>query len=263
MLKKLLLFLCLFFSCCPLFALYTGNPASPSLLQKGLFNAQSYFISVSTGYIYDNVWDKNIVPTETPDFVSLEKVGDFEVHSNFASFALVFLKRLEIYTYLGVSKENIDWKTKIPFSSTEINTKNHFSYSVGAKAIMLQFSSTVFSIDFQYFTLPKSNKMMQKIVNIYMPMELSKQYLNIKEWQLAFGIATRLGPLTPYVGGDYSHLRLQVKTENDFPTLDFKNKRSWGIFFGSSLNISSILFVTGEMRFFNEKAFSLSATTDF
>jgi len=261
--KKFLLLLLFTLSSMQAFSSYTGNPLSPALLQSGLFSGQNYLINVATGYVYDNVWDKDLTPTENPDFSSLEKVGDFEMRSNFATLALIFFRRLEVYGYFGVSKENIDWTAKTPFTSPEIATKNHFSYALGAKAIMLQFSQTVFSLDFQYFTLPSSNMMVQKIVNIYMPFDVNSQYLQVQQWHFTLGVASKIGPLTPYAGATYTRFYLQLPSNSNFPTLKFKGKRNWGLFLGASLNISHLFFVTGEVHFFDEKSYALSATTSF
>ncbi len=257
--------LCLFFIffCSKLFPAFVGNPYSPALIQHGLFSSQSALVNFSSGYLYSEAWDKNIVPKDTPPDATLEKVADFEMKSSFATLALNILRRLELYSYLGVSKENIDWKAKIPFTSSEIKTKNHFSYSVGAKAIMLQFGGTVFSLDFQYFILPSSNKLIPKIVSIYMPIPEGNQYLKMKEWQISGGIAVKLGPFTPYGGAKYSHLRLQVKSTEGIPNLFFKNRKNWGLFAGASLNFGPLLVATFEMRFVDEKAFSAAVATAF
>jgi hypothetical protein len=256
----LLLGFCLLASCKG-YSAYVGNPASPALIQHGLFSKNS-FINLSSGYLYTQAWDKNITPTDAPDELSLEKVSDFEMQSNCATIALNLLRRLEIYSYLGVSKENIDWTAKIPYSSPEIKTKNHFCYSIGAKAIMLQFSKTVFSLDFQYFTLPSSNKLIPKIVNIYMPIPTGSQYLRMTEWQFCAGVASKIGPFTPYVGGKYSRLNLKVES-TDLPNVSFKNRNCWGLFTGLSLNFSHLIVATFEMRFFDEKAFSAAVNTAF
>ncbi len=257
--RKLLFTLCCISS---LHAIYTGNPASPALLNKGLFGAQSYLITVATGYIYDNVWNARIYRKNDPEASSIEKLEDCAIYSNWASLSFIFLRRLELYGYFGVSKESIDWTAKIPRTDTELKTRNHFSYSLGGKAIMLQFGGTVLSLDFQYFIMPTSNKFLQKVVNIYMPLELSSQNLDTKEWQLALGLATKLGPLCPYIGGKYSQLKINIKSE-DLPTLLLQNKWPWGLFLGGSLSLSHSFYVNGEVRFFDEDAYSIAITTAF
>lgn len=239
---------------------YVGNPASPALMH-GVFSGGS-FINLYSGYVYTQVWDKNITSSNIPPNVTLEKVGACEMQSNFATVGINLVRRLELYSYLGVSKENIDWTAKFPFSSPEIKVKNHFSYVLGAKAIMLQFARTVFSLDFQYFTLPATDIPIPKIVSIYMPIPIGSQYIKLKEWQLAAGIASKLGPITPYVGVKYSRLNLDVNS-TDLPTLSFKNSKSWGLFAGISLNFANILMATGEIRWVDEKAVSAAVSTAF
>lgn len=246
-----------------LFALYTGNPAGPSLLRHGMVTPINSLVTITTGYVYTKVWDMDLTPKDLPPDVTLEKIGDTEMLSNFASVGLILLRRLEVYSYLGVSKESIDWKSRLPFTSNELETKNHFSFSVGAKAIMLQFGGTVFSLDFQYFTLPSTDKLLPKIVNLYMPIPLGKQYLNMDQWQVAAGLASKIGPFCPYIGGKYSKVRLKVNSTEGIPNLAFRNRNNWGLFAGASINFGTLLSATGEIRWFDEKGASAAVSMVF
>lgn len=263
MAKLKFIFFLLFLSSSSLFALYTGNPAEPILLKKGIVSPLNTLVTVTTGYLYTQVFNMDIIPKEIPDEVSIEKMGDTELFSNMASLGLIILKRLEVYGYLGTSKENIDWTSKIPFTSEKLDVKSHFAFSVGAKAIMLQFGSTVFSLDFQYFTLPSTEKLIPRIVNIYMPIPIGKQYLKMNEWQIAGGVASKIGPFTPYIGGKYSHVRLKVKSTEGIPDLVFRRRHNYGMFVGASLNFSFLMSATFEARLFDETAISAAVNMVF
>ena len=245
-------------------AAYVGNTSAPGVLQTGLFSVHNRLINVTSGYISDIVWDKRIRPSDQPDYVSLDKVDEFEIRSNWGTFSLIFLRRLQIYTYLGVSKEKMDWTNKPDFDETsEVKTRNHFSYCVGGKVILLQFLQTSIGLDVQYFSLPSSNDVVQRIKNLNLPFEMGSQYLKVKEWHVALGIASKIGPLGPYAGAKYMKMRLRVKSDNDFPTLKFCNRNNWGTFVGCSLNLSNNFYVNVEGRFLDEYAFAASATAAF
>ncbi len=263
--KRFFLFL-LFLFASQGFSAYIGNPASPALMQTGLFNVKNHFINVATGYLADITWDKKIRPSDQPNFVSLDKVNEFEVRSNFSVISLIFLRRLEIYSYLGVSKEKMDWENKPQYQDkSELKARNHFSYSVGAKAILLYFWGMALGIDGQYFALPSSNKLAQRIINLRLPLELSSQYLKLEEWHIALGLGTKLGPFAPYVGINYMKMRLDVQTKDksDLPTLQFCNRNNWGGYAGCSLNFSHSFYVNFEGRFIDETAISVAAITSF
>lgn len=262
MIKSFLLF---FLNPIFLFCAYVGNPCSPALMQTGLFSVHNHFINVTSGYLADFVFDKKIKPDDKPEFVNLDKVKEFEMHSNMASLSLIFLRRMEIYSYLGVSKETMDWKNKIDQGNpTEIKTKNHFSYGIGSKFILLQFPYSGVGLDVQYFSLPSSDKVLQKLKNIYIPLEVDSQYLKIKEWHIALGCGLKLAALSPYFGVKYLKYRVDVKTEGkDLPTIKFKNCNSFGVFTGISLNLSNSFYLNAEARFIDEFAVAGAAVASF
>jgi len=245
------------------FACYTGNPGSPALLPKSLFGLQNPFIGLDSGYIFDFVEERKIKAVRKPSEVNLSKVTDFEIESNLAYVSLALLRRMELYTFLGVTQEKLEWDPISSPSPSKLKTKRHFSYALGAKFIFLDFGALVVGMDFQYFTLPSSKKIMQKLENLYLPFLLGKQYLKWKEWQTALGIAGKLGPFSPYAGIKYSDGKLQVKTTEGLPSLHFETRNHWGTYVGLSLNITRSIYVNGEARFLDEKGYSFQATSSF
>jgi len=241
-----------------------GNICSPAVMQTGLFGRFNYFLNVTSGYVSDITWDTKIKPVNQPDYINLDSVKEFEIHSNWASFALIFFRRLEFYTYLGVSKESMDWRSK-PGSpkGSDLKTNNHFSGLAGVKLTLLRFSSFAIGVDAQFFTIPSSNKIIQKIRDIKLPFLVGRQYLKIKEWNVGGGISAFLGPLTPYAGIKHMKMRVRVKSSTDLPTLKFDNRNTWGAFVGCSLSFSHNFYVNAEGRFNDESAVGVSATASF
>ena len=246
-----------------LFAFYTGNPFSPTLLQKGFFALYNSLASVGVGYLGDYVSDKQLLLKER-DTINFEKVNHFKMESQMSYLSLILVRRMEIYSYLGVSKEKMEWEPLVENNAPdELKANNHFSYAVGAKAILLEFSSAAFSIDVNYFCLPSSEKVKEKLQSLAFPFSLGNQTLKWKEWNFSLGLAGKLGPLTPYFGGKYSTAKLKVSSTNSSDILRFTGKEHWGIFAGISINISKTLYLTGEWRHFDENALSASAVFAF
>ena len=245
-------------------ASYLGNICSPAVLQTGLFSKHNYLLNLTSGYITDMTWDKKIKPSSLPNTISLEKVDEFEINSNWATFSLVLLRRLEMYTYLGVSKEKMDWTNKPSFTDTsEVKTQNHFSYVLGAKLNLLYLGNFGLGVSGQYFSLPSSNKLVQRIRDLNLPFEIGSQYLKVDEWQIASGLTCFLGPFTPYAGIKYLDMQVRVKSTTDLPVLHFENQNNWGVFVGCSLIFSCNFYLNVEGRFIDETAVGASAIAAF
>ncbi len=257
--KTFAFFLILPFLC---FASYTGNPASPALLSKGIFGMPNPLISLNTGYLFDFVEMRKLDSSRKPSEVNLKKVTDYQIEAHLGYACLTLLKRMELYAFLGLTQETMQWEPLTP-SYSKLETKYHFTYAIGSKFILLDFGSAVLGLDVQYFTLPSSKKIQQRLQNLYQPLALNEQYLKWKEWHIALGFSTKLGPFSPYVGTKYSHGVLKVKTTGSLPSLRFTTPCNWGLFTGLSLNLTSSLYVSGEARFFDEEAFSAKITNSF
>ncbi|MEL7431597.1 MAG: hypothetical protein AAGI90_03595 [Chlamydiota bacterium] len=240
-------------------ATYVGNPASPGLLQTGLFSVHNYLINVATGYVYDISWDKKIAAKD-PSY----PVDEFTVESNWSAISLTLLRRLSVYSYLGVSKETMQWdQSSLSGHGGKLKTKNHFSYSVGTKVILLQFGSTKIALDAQYFSLPSSSSFAKTIGSIYWAFDPGEQSLSVEEWHIALGFVRSLGPFSAYLGGKYSQKDIQVFSEDSSPTLEFSQKVPVGLFGGLSLNVSRGLYLNLGGRLFDEYALSFAAIAAF
>jgi hypothetical protein len=248
-----------------LFGFYTGNPLSPAMLNKGLFGRRGNIIAVGVGYLADFLTDRDMALDGDPSDVNVEAGHNFSMESQMSSLSIHLVRRLEVYGYLGSSSEKLDY-FPIVGTKQDLKARSHFSYVIGAKAILLDFSRFVLSVDYSYFCLPSTSKLRKKIEGIsfpeFIPIPLGSQRLNYRQWQVAAGLSARLGPLSPYVGGKYSQAKLKVTIEKDSP-VRFRGKDHWGLFAGLSITLSSSFFVSGELRWFDETAYSTAAVFAF
>lgn len=236
----------------PLFGAYVGNPADPALMNSGFLSANYPFFKFTSGYIYDYTSNKRYVSSDG----ALKQVG---LHSQLGSFSLIFVERLQLFGTLGGSKEALKENsvTDLFFDS---HTSYHFSWSTGAKVILLQWGQTYFSTDFTYFAIPESSDSFFEFIKRFnLPMNLAtaeKQELSLKEWQLSGALSSRFFFLTPYGGANYLSSRLNAD-------VTYRNQVRWGYFYGVTLSLTGKFHLNFERRVRNEFAYTFSTIAVF
>ena len=229
----------------PLFGAYVGNPASPALMNTGIFSSSYPIFKFTSGYIADYISNKRYEATHTdPDFDPDEAFRSFGLHSQLASFSLIFMERLELFGTAGGSKEHAKFNndaTMAEMSSAlfEFHSSYHFSWSTGAKVILLQWGQTFFSADFTYFAIPSSPKSFFKFFNrMNLPIDLNKQEFYLREWQVSGGLSSRFWFITPYGGITYLYSKLHIDAGNDVRAISYTNEENIGFFYGLTLSLT-------------------------
>jgi hypothetical protein len=239
----------LFLATLPLFGAYVGNPADPALMNTGIFSAGYPVFKFTSGYIYDYTPNKHY---EGDD----QAIHKFGLHSQLASFSLIFIERLQLFATSGSSKEVVEEKP-IYDMIFDIHTNYHFSWSAGAKVILLQWGQTYFSTDFTYFDIPSSQKSFFKYLNrMNLPIGSEKQKFSLNEWQISAGLSSRFFFLTPYIGATYLHSRLSADVE-------YHNAASWGYFYGLTASLTGRFHLNFERRMRDESAYSFATIAVF
>lgn len=247
----------------PLFGAYVGNPADPAIMNTGLFSASYPFFKFTSGYIYDYISNKRYEPEGiTEDFDTIKKFG---LHSQLASFSLIFIERLQLFGTAGGSKEVIkEEEQALSDFIFDVHTSYHFSWSAGTKVILLQWGQTYLSGDFTYFAIPESHQSFFKFLNrLNLPLETEKQKLSLNEWQVSLGLSSRFFFLTPYGGFTYLHSRLHVEEGIGIPSLNYQNEVNWGYFYGLTVSLTGRLHLNFERRMRDEIAYTLSTIVVF
>ncbi len=257
----------LLFAAFPLFGMYVGNPASPALMTTGLFSGHSPIAKFTSGYLADY--------TSTMRFEPVKKDSDtqtfhgFGIHSQMATFSAAFVERLELFGYVGGSKEHAKWDRQLTMSDfstvlTQFQSTYHFSWNAGCKVILLQWWRTYLSADFSYFSVPSSQQSFFKFLNrLNLPMETEKQTFSINSWQTNLGLASRIFFLTPYAGVSYLSAQLNIHSGADVPPIYYRNGDKIGYFFGMTLSLTGRFHINFERRVRDEFSYSLAATAVF
>jgi len=235
----------------PAFGMYVGNPADPALMSTGFFSSSYSFCKFTSGYIYDYTSNKRYVADDQP------LIKKFGLHSQLASFSLILIERIQFFGTAGGSKEMIKEE---PIYNTFFDTYTdyHFSWSAGAKVILLQWGQTYLSTDFTYFEVPPSSKSFYKYLNrLNLPLSIDdKGKLSLDEWQLSGALSTRIFFLSPY--GGVSYLRSKLHAD-----VNYHNEVNWGFFYGLTVSLTGRLHVNFERRVRDEFAYTFATTAVF
>jgi hypothetical protein len=163
---------------------------------------------------------------------------------------------MQFFGTAGGSKEILK-EDSIYSTFFDKHTNYHFSWSTGAKVILLQWGQTFFSGDFTYFSIPSSDKSFFKYINrLNLPLSTEKKKLSLDEWQISAALSSRLFFITPYGGATYLHSRLHAETE-------YSNEVKWGFFYGVTLSLTGRLHLYFERRVRDEFAYTFSTIAVF
>ncbi len=265
-------FVLFFFAGSALFAAPVGNPATPGLVNGGLFTGSSPWIKATTGYLADYVSDLRLDLSSghsTQEGLDADKTfSKFGLHSQMASFSLVFLQRVEAYALLGGTKERLKWhdepETPLYSALFDFQTTYHFSWATGVRVVLLQWGQTFFCFDGSYFAIPSSHKAYFKFLNrLKLDLEEGEQKFHLREWQAGVGLASRFWIITPYVGLKYFNAKLHIQQGSETTALDYRNLKSIGYYYGFSLSLTSKFLVTFERRVVDEFAYMFSTQAVF
>ena len=243
----------------PLFGAYVGNPADPAIMNTGFFSTNYPFFKFTSGYIYDYTSNKRYVEENS----DLDPIDKFGLHSQLASFSLIFMERIQFFGTAGGSKEIIKEQ---PITDLIFDTKTsyHFSWSAGTKIILIQCGQTYLSTDFTYFAIPSSHKSFFKFLNrMNLPLEVEKQKMSLDEWQISAALSSRLFFLTPYGGVTYLNSKLHIQDSPDIPSFNYRNEARWGFFYGLTVSLTGRLHLNLERRVRDEYAYTFSTVAVF
>lgn len=253
----------------PVFASPVGNSAAPGLMQMGFFSSCSPWIKFTTGYTTDYVSNLPLrLSSGKASFDPHDSFKHFGLHSQMASCSVVLLQRLEAYALFGGSKEHLKWHSE-PHTSLysalfDFQSNYHFSWMTGARVVLLQWGQTFLSCDGSYFCVPSSHKSFFKFLNrLHLPLDPEKQHFNFHEWQAGASLASRFWIFVPYGGIKYFHARLHIQSGPETSSLDYRNERRLGYYYGLTITLTSKFLVTGERRVRDEFAYMVSTQAVF
>lgn len=293
--KKLVALMLFLMGSGALWALPLGNPAEPGLMKEGVFCAGNTCDdclcasnacddccclswckqwSFRAGYYGDFVFDRALDVDHSG--VVPEGINETTLTTNAGYFALNFCDRLDLFTSLGTTYFTVDafdssfGGTGIPRQQLiEIESEKSFSWSVGARAALLEWCCFTLGAEGQYFsTSPDIRRITRASTFSDTPDE---QEMKFHEWQVGLGLSYTLNfPIVtvPYVGVKWSHAT--VNMEDYMPPDPFnetlynlESRRHFGYAVGVTFVNCDRFSATFEGRFVDETALYVNAEVRF
>ncbi len=283
--KKLVTTFITLFSCGAMYALPIGNPIEASLFADSCRNDcnyscyDNYFddcwgwidsLSFRIGYYGDFVFNRNLKVDGT-GINQGKTIRRTEITTNAGYLALNYCNLIDVFTTLGSSLFHIH-QSEVTFVADGnadglLETRDHFSWSIGARATLFDWECFSLGVEGQYFrTRPEFSRYISYNDGRFNYFDGEKGTYH--EWQVGTGISyTVMTPcprvaLVPYIGAKYSRARfdthgLQFIKNNSadlFVIPNFKTKKHWGYAIGATITVCERAGITVEGRWGDERA---------
>ncbi len=256
------------------FAAPVGNPAAPMQYTDGVFFCDDCSCwSLRAGYRGDFVFDRKLESGRT-GFGS-GTIDTYSLYTNAGVLTLNLWDRLDIYGVWGATSQDLSTKlqdTAGTASYDEINFETKSIWAVGAKAVLWCWNwgcncgTTTLGADANYESVSSANaQTWVKNGAVSTHATRTTAATRYKEWQVSLGLAHRVALLTPYVAVKWSSAHANAggrfNATSELPGL--KSQRHWGWALGTTLVDAGRMTVSGEARFVDEKAATVTAEFRF
>ncbi len=237
-------------------ALYVGSPAEPSVIDKGFFIPENFWLSVEAGYQGDWVIDRNL---EACGSVS-GSIEGFQMHMDQGVVTLGILNRVQLYGSVGSCKLDFSLIPHSPSSSFHLQSYNQLTWGAGLRALLFTWGDLGLGAILSYQHMNPSIKSIGNLSLISSP-EGGVRYT---EWQGAAGFNYSVDIFNPYIAITYSYVHGGVHSHSpDIPLFHLKLRQRLGMALGCALSSSKIFDLTLEVRLFGQRALSAAGNIRF
>ncbi len=244
------------------FGLYTGNPSSPSVMDKGLFFSNDSWFGVGLTAQFDILSDKSLRPTNR----NVQKMDSMEYLMELAGLRFDFFERFEFYGLLGAQKFNFDIRVDKEVRH-EIETSNDLAWEIGIKALV--YNQGAFSVGFELEYETAHPNIHKQVENGAPFGSAAGAKLRYQEWQFSLGASYEIGFMVPYLAYCYSHPLINFKNFSPeyLPSgktrFAAKGRKKSGGAIGATIRAKEICSVTFEVRFIDETALTFAGDFKF
>ncbi len=244
-------------ACSSLQALYVGSPAEPSVIDKGFFIPENFWLSVEAGYQGDLVLNRNL-KAYGPLSASVE--GCY-MQMDQGVMTLGILNRVQFYGSIGSSKISLSLapRSGLP-TEVHLTSRNQLTWGAGLRALLFSWGDLGFGANVCYQHMNPSIKSISNFVLIAFP----EGTIRYTEWQGAAGFNYSVDIFNPYIAITYSYVHAAVHSSNQIlPLLQLKARQRLGMALGCALSSSKIFDLTLEVRLFGQRAISAAGNIRF
>ena len=255
----------LFFFCSIAFAAPVGNPAFPKVLEEGFIFSPASKFSIRLGYEGNFVLDKKLKQKNNP----VRDSNFFSLYLNSGVATLNLLNRLDLFGTYGKGKIEADWISEEDTNVLyylDLKSNDQETWSYGTKIIFFEWGKINFSAGGrQLFIEPEISSFTKE--GIVYSAEGSK--IKYKEWQVDVGLSYKTTYLIPYFCAKYSKAKAEFLVDGAIGQsfgsnfLKMKNKNQVGIAIGCTFSNNKFFMLNGEVRLFDEEAFTISGDVKF
>ncbi len=243
---KKYLFLIVIFFVRSSYALYIGNPSTPSLIYEGVFVSDLIPISFRVGFEGDFLFEKKFTFPNT-GYKESHIEGDFYLGQAIVNF----FDRLDLGISAGVSQMEFFSN----YASSHINEKSDFGYVVQAHGKLI-----IFNIKF--ITLAFDGRYLMAKAKDHLFLDDEDAWFRLRQWQASMSLSTKLGFFSPYIGGAYNNSRFRISKVGSF-SINGMEKENLGVFLGLTFSTNSYFLITFEGYLYSETSFGLNAQLRF
>ncbi len=260
--KKLLIL----FVSTALYAAPVGNPSAPSIIQRGFFTSCNDWMDVRAGYEGDFISDGRMKQYNQ----GTGRVDTYEQWTNSGTLTLNFLERLDLYSVLGSSRAEADWRFSDLALDTinriEMETEYNFLWGIGGRVILYEWYHASLGCGGRYSSSKTNPAWISSNGVVVNARDSSVHY---REWQVNLDVSYHIDLFTPYIGIKYSNARVYLR---QFPTPiadswsgsnSFENRIPVGLYIGCTLSNGQYFMLNVEARLIDEEAVTVSGDFRF
>jgi len=263
--KKFPFFITILFTC-GAFSAPVGDPASPNLIQQGLFLKRDSAIDFRVGYEGDFVTDGKMQQHQNGN----GRVDSYKQNTNSGTFTLNLVDRMDLYGVLGGSNAKTHWRFESGESESihrfKVEAQDSLLWAVGARAILYEWWHVILGLGGRYSSAQ------------YQPLEATLDDIDLsvagthflwREWQVNVDMSYRIDLFTTYIGMKYSNALARIGnfslpiSSDGLGSNELTNRIPVGLFLGCSICSGDYLMLNVEGRLIDEEAVTVSAEFRF
>jgi hypothetical protein len=246
-----------------LFALPSGNPATPNMIKEGFFIGPSCDMNIRAGYEGNFVWDLN-------QKANGEKIDEYKIDWNAGSLTLNFWKRIDLFCVLGETRIQGNWRIEPAppiVSQIAFESKYGFLWQAGGRVLFYEWGNFSWGCHGRYAQAKPSILWMTKDGT---PVAVGEAKAHYKEWQFDSALSYKVDYLIPYLGVVFAKanskvfsIPSEIISNDNTGSLSMKSRKPFGVLVGCSLTQGKLFFLNLEIRFVTEEAFDVTADFRF